>query len=227
MADFSESLKAALKQVVKEDKKAMKKKAEKKDKKDKEKAEKNEKKKKDKKATERSCREDKLPKLQDGDSMTSLDFSHNGSSCSLDAGSDSWCQDYTRHESENVASDIAIAKQAEKLRMLRVEEQHTSKREERRRKREEAKEKSMSEVDVQDKRTAEEIEDALFDDRVEHAFLWYTRMAAPSRKEFKRQIATQAWIDISADDVDLLTWNETGTRVVDFGTGPCSYFGST
>jgi hypothetical protein len=259
MADFSESLKAALKKVIKEDKRALKKKAEKKEKKEKEKADKKEKKKKDKKATER---EEKLLKLQEGDSMTNLDFSHNGSSmtnldfshngssmasldfshngssvasldfsdngssCSLDAGSDSWCQDYTKYESENVASAIAIrtyAQQAEKLRMMRVEEEHTCKREERRRKREEAKEKSMSEVAVQDKRTAEDIEDAIFDDRVERAFLWYTRMAAPSRKEFKRQIATQAWIDITDEDVDLLTWNETGTRVVDFGTGPCSY----
>lgn len=81
----------------------------------------------------------------------------------------------------------------------------------------------MSEMSVQDKRTAEDIEDALFDDRVERAFLWYTRMGAPSCKEFKRQIATQAWIDITDEDVDLLTWNKTETRVVDIGAGPCSY----
>jgi hypothetical protein len=220
MADFSESLKAALKKVVKEDKKALKKKAEKKDRKEKEKAEKKDKKKKDKESRE------KLPKLQEGDSMTSLNFSHNASCCSLDAGSDSWCLDYTKCESENVDSDIAIrtyAEQAEKLQMMKVEEEHAYKREERRRKREEAKEKSMSDLSVQDKRTVEDIEDALFEDRVTRSFLWYTRIGRPSRKEFKRQIATQKWIDITAEDVDLLTWNETGTRVVDVGSGPCGF----
>jgi hypothetical protein len=220
MADFSESLKAALKKVAKEDKKALKKKAEKKDRKDKEKAEKKDKKKRDKESKE------KLPKLQEGDSMTSLNFSHNGSSCSLDAGSDSWCLDYTKYKSENVDSDIAIrtyAQQAEKLRIMKVEEEHACKREERRRKREEAKGKSMSDLSVQDKRTVEDIEDALFEDRVTRAFLWYSRLASPNRKDFKRQIATQKWIDITSEDVDLLTWNETGSRVVDYGSGPCSF----
>jgi hypothetical protein len=76
---------------------------------------------------------------------------------------------------------------------------------------------------VQDKRTVEDIEDALFEDRVTRAFLWYSRLASPNRKEFKRQIASQKWIDITSEDVDLLTWNETGSRVVDYGSGPCGF----
>jgi hypothetical protein len=173
---------------------------------------------KDQKAMERSAREDKLPKLQEGDSMTSLDFSHDGFSCSLDAGSDSWCQDYTRNESKNLAQyyigSLIWAKQAEQLRMMEVEEEHTRKREERRRKREELEKMSMS--DGEDTRGV--IIQAHRDDRLKCAFLWYTRMAAPSRKEFKRQIATQVSMDITAEDVDLLTWNKTGTRVVNMSS---------
>jgi hypothetical protein len=173
---------------------------------------------KDKKAMERSAREEKLPKLQEGDSMTCLDFSHNGSSWSLDAGSETWCQDYTRYEIKNLAQyyvgSLVWAKQDEQLRMMKVEEEHTRKREERRRKREESEKMSMS--DVKDTRGV--IIQAHRDDRLKCAFLWYTRMAAPSRKEFKRQIATQMSMDITAEDVDLLTWNKSGTRVVNISS---------
>jgi hypothetical protein len=182
------------------------------------KKEKKDKTKKDKKAMERSAREDKLPQLQEEGSMTSLDFSHNGSSCSLDAGSGSCCQDYTRYECKNLAqyyiSSLVWAKQAEQLRMMKVEEEHTRKREERRRKREESEKMSMS--DAEDTRGV--IIEAHRDDRLKCAFLWYTRMAGPSRKEFKRQIATQVSMDITAEDVDLLTWNKTGTRVVNISS---------
>jgi hypothetical protein len=201
VADFSESLKAALKKQ---------KKTAKTDKKDKK--ERKEKKKKDKetKATERSSREEKLPKVQEGDSMTSLDF--NASSLGLDASSKSGGLDYTRFEREHGESDIA-----HQLRTMKVEEEHKRKREERRRKRDEAKMKSMLEVDVED------LEESRIFERLELVFLWYTRMGTPSRKAFERQIATQEWIDITAEDVDLLSWNETGTRVMDVGVGPCSY----
>jgi hypothetical protein len=146
--------------------------------------------------------------------MTSLDFSHNGSSCSLDADSDSWCQDYNRCEIKNLAQyyigSLVWAKQAEQLRMMKVEEEHTRKREERRRKREESMKMRMAEAED----TRGVVIPAHRDDRLKCAFLWYTRLAAPSRKELKRQIAIQVSMDITTEDVDLLTWNKTGTRVV-------------
>jgi hypothetical protein len=98
----------------------------------------------------------------------------------------------------------------------KVEEEHTRKREERRLKREAAK-KSMPEIDVHDKKTAEdtrsEVKGARQNNRLERAFLWYIRMGTPTCAEFKRQIASQK-VDITTKDVDLLAWNEKGTRVV-------------
>jgi hypothetical protein len=146
-----------------------------------------------------------LPKGKIDDSSTSLD------SGSLDTSSSSLDQDHTQDDRVSV----------EQLQASKVEEEHNRKKEERRRKKEEAK-KSMPEVDVQDKSTEEEtrrnIEETRRDDRLERAFLWYTRMASPSRKEFKRQIATQESIDITPEDVDLLPWNETGSRVMNIAT---------
>jgi protein involved in ribonucleotide reduction len=181
------------------------------------KTDKKDKTKKNKRASKLFGRKGKLPKVQDDDSLTSLDISHNGSSCSLDASSDSWCQDYAKYDSKNWEYDIGslvFSKQAEQLRMMKVEEEHTRKRGERLRGREEAKKKSMSEVEV----TRGDIFQAHRDDRLERVFLWYRRLAVSSRKEFKRQIAAQEWIDITAEDVDLLTWNKTGTRVVNMST---------
>jgi hypothetical protein len=280
------------------------KKKEKKDKKDKK-----DKKKKDKKATER---EEKLPKGQEGNSLTSPDNSQNGSSRSLDAGSDSGGQDFTRYDNENGEFDIGsrvYADQVEQLQTFKVEEEHKRKKEKRRRekdeakkkseeakkkseeakkKSEEAKKKSKAEADKQDKKkkdkeamerssreekdftrheskngeyevahglyaeqtraysveeeltrkreelmrkkeerrrareeakkksmpeeTAEEMTKARRDERIELAFKWYTRMAMPSREEFKGQIETQR-VEITSEDVDLLSWNATGSRV--------------
>jgi hypothetical protein len=99
---------------------------------------------------------------------------------------------------------------SEKLRKLEVEEQLNRKKAERRRKREEAKKKSMLLVNVQDISTAEE-------DRLESVFRWYVRMGMPSREDFSGQIAIQR-VDITPEDVDLLTWNTIGSRVVNMGT---------
>jgi hypothetical protein len=183
------------------------------------------KKKKDKKEKERNGREDtafvesndynKLPTLLKGqmrDSSTILDLSWNAISGSLDTSSCIWDQHHTQAHREST----------EQLQTIKVEEEHKRRREERRRKREEATKKSMPEVTEQEKHRAEEIrrEDtrrkmiqARRDDRLECTFLWYTRMATPTRTEFERQIATQK-VDITPEDVDLLPWNESETRVM-------------
>jgi hypothetical protein len=213
-----------IKKVMKAVKTRMK--TEKKDKKQEKKDKKQEKTDQEEKEKERDVGEDtaspksngysKCPtplKGEMGDSSTSLDFSQNGCSGSVDASSSSWDHDHTR---ENRVS--------RQLRTIEVKEEHKRKREERRRKREEAK-KNMPEVDVQDKNTAEDtrddsrskIREASCNDRIECAFLWYTRMGTPTRAEFKRHIASQK-VDITPEDVDLLTWNEHGTRVVNITT---------
>jgi hypothetical protein len=78
-------------------------------------------------------------------------------------------------------------------------------------------EKSMPQVDVQEKCAAEDtksnIKVARRDDRLERTFQWYTRMASPIREDFKRRVADVDSIDITPEDVDLLPWNLTG-RVV-------------
>jgi (2Fe-2S) ferredoxin len=174
-------------------------------------------KKKDKKAKEkkRYGKEDtafcynKRPTLlkeQMGDSLTSLDISQDGSSGSLDASSSSldasssnWNQDHTQYHRVS----------AEQVRT--ITEEHTRRREERRRKREAAKKNSMPEVDMPDKKTADE------DNRRHRAFLWYARMDSPARTEFKRKVAatesSSSSIDITPEDIDLLPWNLTGRLV--------------
>jgi hypothetical protein len=152
--------------------------------------------------------------------MTEVDVQEKSSSSgSLDANSSNWDQD---HAQEHCVS-------TEQLRAIEIEKEHNRKREERRLRREAAK-KNMPEVDVpeedvQDKSTVEdtreytqsEIEEASRNDRLERAFLWYTRMGNPIRAEFKRQIARQE-VDITREDADLLAWNENGTRVVNYTT---------
>jgi hypothetical protein len=144
---------------------------------------------------------------------TSLDSSWNAISASLDGSSTSICWDQ-KHTQDHYES-------AEQLQTYTIEEQHRRKREERRRKREEATKKNFSEVEEQKRIAAEErkredtrnkLIQTQRDDRLECAFLWYTRMATPTRKEFERQIEIQN-VDLSPEDVDLLAWNESGTRV--------------
>jgi hypothetical protein len=145
---------------------------------------------------------------------TSLDSSWNAISASLDGSSTSicWDPDQDHHESAGQLQTMTISE---------IEELHKRKREERRRKREEATKKNFSVVDEQKRIAAEERkrEDAKRkmiqthrDDCLERAFLWYTRMGQPTRTEFERQIVIQN-VDISSEDVDLLEWNEGGTRV--------------
>ena len=76
----------------------------------------------------------------------SLDVFRNGCGGSLDTSSSIWDQDRTRDH--NVS--------AEQLRTNKVEEEHKRKKEERRRKREEATNKSVSQVDVQEKSTVKD-----------------------------------------------------------------------
>jgi hypothetical protein len=85
----------------------------------------------------------------------------------------------------------------------RKREELRRKKEERRRLREEEKEKSTPKAEEATKS---------YDDSMDLAFKWYTRMAMPSREEFKRQIEIQR-VDITSEDVDLLEWNATGSRV--------------
>jgi hypothetical protein len=177
---------------------------------------------KDKKATGRSGRQDSVfegdiaaklndysacPTLEMGDRLTSLEISQNCSSLSIVDSSDSW----GRYNGDN--GEWSSTRFYERI---AAEEELARKKEERRRKREEAKKKIKSELDAQETSTTADtrsnIKEARRDDRLERAFLWYTRMAMPNREEFKRKIATQK-VDITSEDVDLLTWNKTGTRV--------------
>jgi hypothetical protein len=157
-----------------------------------------------------------LLKAQTSDSSTSLDISWSDITGSSDISSTIWDQDLTL--------DHRVS--AEQLKTIKVEEEHKRKREERRRKRDEATKKNMSDVNEQERLTTEEIrrEDtrnqivkARRENCLERTFLWYTRMATPTRTEFKQQIAIQK-VDITPEDVDLLAWNEAGTRVKNMAT---------
>jgi hypothetical protein len=208
-------------EVIKEVMKSLKKKQkeDRKDKKGKKKCKKEKEKEKEcggseDKAIAKSKGDNKRPallKAQTGYSSRSLDISWSDITGSVDISSTFWDQDLTL--------DHRVS--AEQLQTSKVEEEHKRKREERQRKRDEATKKSMSDANDQERLTAEEIrrEDtknqivkARREDRLERTFLWYTRMATPTRTEFKQQVAIQK-VDITPEDVDLLAWNETGTRV--------------
>jgi hypothetical protein len=184
--------------------------------------------KKEEAASAKSNGYNKRPTLLKGqmDSLTSLDSSGNDSSGSLDASSSSLNQDNTQHHHESadhllmIKVEIARNRRREERHLLRikVKNEHKRRREERRRKREVANKKSMPEVDMQDKRTADDRTlRNMKADRLERAFLWYTRMATPTRTEFKRKVAAEESIDITPEDVDLLPWNLTG-RFVNIAT---------
>jgi hypothetical protein len=204
-------------EVIKEAMKSLKKKEKKKEKEGKKHKKKKEKKnEKELDGTEKTAFAKLKGKM--GYVSTSLDSSWNAISASLDGSSTSifWDQDNTQDRNEN----------AGQLQTITVEEQHNRKREERRRKREEEKKKHFSEVDEQERIAAEERKredarnkkmQARQDDRLERTFLWYTRMAQPTRAEFEQQIAIQN-IEITLEDVDLLAWNESGTRVKNLAT---------
>jgi hypothetical protein len=148
-----------------------------------------------------------LLKRQMGDSLTSLDIFRDVSIGSLDTSSSSWDKDHTEDQRGR----------AIQLRTGKVEdEEQNHKREERHRKRDEATKNIMPQVDVQETSTAKDTEGNTKEaelDRLERAFQWYTRMASPIRKDFKRRVADVKSIDITPEDVDLLPWNLTG-RVV-------------
>jgi hypothetical protein len=173
---------------------------------------------KDKEEREESDSKEHLAfaKLKGEQGYLSLDSSWNVISDSLDGSSTSICWDPDHTQDHNDS-----AGQLQTMTISEIEELHQRKREERRRKREEATKKNFSEVDEQKRIAAEERkrEDARNkmiqtrrDDRLETTFLWYTRWQQPTRTEFERQIAIQN-VDISPEDVDLLDWNESGTRV--------------
>jgi hypothetical protein len=152
--------------------------------------------------------EQKDKKRQMGDSLTSLESFRNVSVASLDTSSSSWDQDHTEDQ----------LVRAIQLQTSTVEdEEQNHKRGERQRKGEEATTKSMPQVDVKEKSTAEDtkssIKEDCRDDRLERTFQWYTRMASPIRKDFKRRVVDVKSIDITPEDVDLLPWNLTGKVV--------------
>jgi hypothetical protein len=128
-----------------------------------------------------------------------------------DASYDSGVEDFTKVESKSEEWKVAEGVYAEQKRTYSVNEELERKREELRRKqegrrrlREEEKQKSMPK--------AEDVTKDRYVDSLELTFQWYTRMAMPSREEFKRQIEIQN-VDITTEDVDLLEWNAAGTRV--------------
>ena len=49
--------------------------------------------------------------------------------------------------------------------------------------------------------------------RAERAYGWYSKLGLPTRDNFKKKIKLIASIDITAEDIDLLPWNGTGTMV--------------
>jgi flagellar biosynthesis GTPase FlhF len=98
------------------------------------------------------------------------------------------------------------------LQTIKVEEEHKRRKEERRRKREAAK-RSMPEVDVQNERRADDRPCKHKDVRRERAFIWYARLGAPTRAQFKRKVTAAESINVTPRDIDLLPWNSTG-RVV-------------
>jgi hypothetical protein len=114
---------------------------------------------------------------------------------------------YGREDTHDHTQDHC--KSADQLLKIKVKEEHKHRREERRRKREVAK-KSIPEVDMQDKISAD---GNIKDVRRELAFLWYTKMGNPTRSEFKRNVAAVESMPIAPEDIDLLPWNLTG-RVV-------------
>jgi hypothetical protein len=87
-------------------------------------------------------------------------------------------------------------------------------KEECRQKREAAKTKDTSGKDVKAVVVGSS-EDAC---RRQLAFRWYSQMHAPNRSEFKQQLAALSPLyltfnDVTPDDVDLLPWNATGSKV--------------
>ena len=96
----------------------------------------------------------------------------------------------------------------------RIDEERTQSREERRQKRKVAKAKDNSGEDMKEilVGTSEDVR------RRQLAFSWYSMHSTPSRSEFKEKVAVLYVFsispdDISPDDVDLLPWNATGSKV--------------
>jgi hypothetical protein len=119
---------------------------------------------------------------------------------------DNGVKDFTKFESNDGEYAVAqgvYARTSVNEELERKREELRRKKEERRRLREEEKEKSTPKAEEATKS---------YDDSIDLAFKWYTRMAMPSREEFKRQIEIQR-VDITTEDVDLLEWNASGSRV--------------
>jgi hypothetical protein len=140
--------------------------------------------KKDNKEKERGGRKDTdftQSKGERDDSSTKLEISMDGSSGSLDASSSSCNQDHCQHHRVS----------GKQLRTIKVDEQQRKDgRGERRQKREAAKKKTMPEVDMQDKRTADNTAGNIKDDRREPVFLQRpVRMPTPTPEELKRMVA--------------------------------------
>jgi hypothetical protein len=98
-------------------------------------------------------------------------------------------QEERRLRQESIRSRIA-AEEAEAKRKKKEKEEEERKK----------KEKSLS------KSSTEQA-------RVERAYGWYSKLGLPSRETFKKKIKLIASIDITAEDIDLLPWNGSGTLV--------------
>jgi hypothetical protein len=51
------------------------------------------------------------------------------------------------------------------------------------------------------------------EERLEKAHQWYLRLGFPLKAAMKEKVVKTAGCDISVDDIGLLPWNKTGTRV--------------
>jgi hypothetical protein len=148
-------------------------------------------------------------------SFTSMESSMNSSGGFLDASFNSCLDlDDTRYEIEKgeESETGGFEVNCELLQTIKAEEECISnmtvsrqKWLERRQEREDQQKRERRE----EAKKNDDSEDA----RRQRAFKWYARLSTPRRKEFKRQVTDLVSADITEDDIDLLPWNLTGSRV--------------
>jgi hypothetical protein len=100
----------------------------------------------------------------------------------------------------------------DRLLTIKLVEEYKPRREETRLKREASK-KNMPKVDTQLIRTGDDRPCQHKDVRRKRAFLWYTRLDMPTRRQFKRKVTATESINVTPRDIDLLPWNLTGRAV--------------
>jgi hypothetical protein len=100
----------------------------------------------------------------------------------------------------------------DQLPAIKVVDEHKRRREENRLKTEAGK-KNMPKVDTQYTLRVDHTTCKHKDVRRERAFLWYTRLGTPTRRQFKRKVAAVEWINVTPREIDLLPWGLTGRAV--------------